>query len=47
MEGSRASIIRDPGFRPSFGPDDETFDMRDLLFFAFEGKEALLNPLGD
>jgi hypothetical protein len=21
--------------------------MRDLLFFAFEGKAALLNPLGD
>ena len=47
MEGSRASIGRDPAFRPSFGPDDETFDMRDLLFFAFEGKAALLNPLGD
>ena len=47
MEGSRSSIVRDPDFRPSFGPDDETFAMRDLLFFAFEGREALLNPLGD
>ncbi len=47
MEGSRASIVREPTFRPRFGPDDQTFDMRDLLFFAFEGKPALLNPLGD
>jgi hypothetical protein len=47
MEGSRASIVRDPAFRPTFGPDSETFAMRDLLFFAFEGKESLLNPLGD
>ncbi|CAA9476185.1 MAG: Animal haem peroxidase [uncultured Solirubrobacteraceae bacterium] len=47
MEGSRSSIVRDTAFRPSFGPDDQTFDMRDLLFFAFEGKEELLNPLGD
>jgi hypothetical protein len=47
MEGSRNSIVRDPAFRPRFGPDDHTFAMRDLLFFAFEGKKALLNPLGD
>jgi hypothetical protein len=47
MEGSRVSIVRDPDWRPSFGPDDRTFQMRDLLFFAFEGKPALLNPLGD
>ena len=47
MEGSRISILRDPAFAPRFGPDDRTFDMRDLLFFAFEGKAALLNPLGD
>lgn len=47
IEGSRASIVRDPAFKPSFGPDDSTFDMRDLLLFAFEGKEQLLNPLGD
>jgi Animal haem peroxidase len=47
MEGSRISILRDPSFRPRFGPDAQTFDMPDLLFFAFEGKEALLNPLGD
>jgi hypothetical protein len=47
MEGSRASIVRDPAFKPRFGPDDATFAMRDLLFFAFEGKKALLAPLGD
>lgn len=47
MEGSRASIVRDSAFRPSFGPDSNTFDMVDLLFFAFEGREDLLNPLGD
>jgi len=47
IEGSRWSIVRDTAFKPSFGPDDQTFDMRDLLFFAFEGKKALLAPLGD
>ena len=46
MEGSRSSIVRDPAFKPAFGPDDDTFDMRDLLLFAFEGKPELLNPLG-
>jgi hypothetical protein len=47
MEGSRDSIVRDPAFKPRFGPNGSTFDMRDLLLFAFEGKKALLNPLGD
>ena len=46
IEGSRWSIVRDPAFKPKFGPDDQTFDMRDLLFFAFEGKKSLLAPLG-
>ncbi len=46
IEGSKWSILRDPAFKPSFGPDDQTFDMRDLLFFAFEGKKSLLAPLG-
>jgi Animal haem peroxidase len=46
IEGSRFSILRDPAFKPAFGPDDHTFDMRDLLFFAFEGKKTLLAPLG-
>jgi hypothetical protein len=47
MEGSKFSIVRDPSFKPTFGPNDQTFDMRDLLFFAFEGKKSLLAPLGD
>jgi len=46
MEGSQHSIVRDPAFRPTFGPDSSTFRMVDLLLFAFEGKKALLAPLG-
>jgi hypothetical protein len=45
MQASQASIVRDTAFRPRFGPDDATFGMPDLLFFAFEGKEGLLNPV--
>lgn len=47
MEGSRISIVREPAWRPSLGPDSTTFRMTDLLLFAFEGKADLLNPLGD
>jgi Animal haem peroxidase len=47
MEGSLISILRDPAWRPSLGPDPNTFRMVDLLLFAFDGQEALLNPLGD
>ncbi|WP_368744630.1 heme peroxidase family protein [Desertibaculum subflavum] len=47
MEASRYSIVRDPTWRPSLGPDASTFRMTDLLLFAFEGKKDLLNPLGD
>jgi hypothetical protein len=46
MEGSQPSIVRQPGWRPTFGPDSDTFRMVDLLLFAFEGKKSLLNPLG-
>lgn len=46
MEGSRNSILRDPSWRPTLGPDAKTFRMVDLLLFAFEGKAELLNPLG-
>jgi hypothetical protein len=46
MEGSRFSIVRDAAWRPTLGPDDQTFRMSDLLLFAFEGKKALLAPLG-
>ncbi|WP_026423937.1 peroxidase family protein [Actinokineospora inagensis] len=47
MEGSRTSIVREPWWRPTLGPDTTTFRMTDLLLFAFEGKADLLNPLGD
>ena len=47
MEGSQVSIVRDPTWRPSLGPDSATFRMVDLLLFAFQGKKALLNPLGN
>jgi hypothetical protein len=46
MEGSQASIVRDPAWRPTLGPNSMTFRMVDLLLFAFEGKKALLAPLG-
>ena len=46
MEGSRFSIVRDPAWRPTLGPDSSTFRMVDLLLFAFEGKKSLLAPLG-
>lgn len=47
MEGSRFSIVRDPSWRPTLGPDAKTFRMVDLLLFAFQGKAKLLNPLGN
>jgi hypothetical protein len=46
IEGSRFSILRDPDWRPTLGPDDTTFRMVDLLLFAFDGKKKLLNPNG-
>ena len=46
MEGSEYSIVRDPAFRPTLGPDTSTFRMVDLLLFAFEGRKQLLAPLG-
>ncbi len=45
IEGSRFSIVREPDWRPTIGRKG-TFEMTDLLFFAFEGKKAGLNPLG-
>ena len=47
IEGSQTSIVRDPHWRPSLGPDDQTFRMTDLLLVAFDGRADLLNPLGD
>jgi hypothetical protein len=46
MEGSATSIVREPRWRPHLGPNRDTFRMVDLLLFAFEGREALLAPLG-
>jgi len=46
MEGSEHSIVRDTAFKPSLGPNQTTFRMTDLLFFAFEGKKSRLAPLG-
>ncbi|HSJ50084.1 MAG TPA: hypothetical protein VLA90_02190 [Actinomycetota bacterium] len=46
MGGSVVSIGRDPAWRPTFGPDQNTFRMVDLLLFAFEGRKSLLAPLG-
>ena len=46
IEGSRFSILRHPDFHPTHGRDASTFEMTDLLFFAFAGKKKGLNPLG-
>ena len=40
MEGSESSIVRDPAFKPSLGPDNRTFRMVDLLVFAYQGKKS-------
>jgi hypothetical protein len=47
MEASKNSIVREPSFRPSLGPNNTTFRMVDLLFFAFQGQAGLLNPNGN
>jgi hypothetical protein len=46
MEGSQTSIVRNPAWRPTLGPDNTTFRMVDLLLFAFRGKKSLLAPVG-
>jgi hypothetical protein len=46
IEGSSTSIVRDSAWRPSFGPNNTTFRMVDLLLFASNGKKAVLAPLG-
>src|SRR5215208_980757 len=46
MQGSTSSIVNDPSFAPTLGPNSTTFRMVDLLLFAFEGKKALLAPNG-
>ncbi|QYN36498.1 heme peroxidase [Pseudonocardia sp. DSM 110487] len=46
MEGSTHSIVRDPSWRPTFGPDPDTFRMVHLLLTAVQGVESSLFPLG-
>jgi hypothetical protein len=46
MEVSTYSIVREPQWRPTLGPDNNTFRMADLLLFAFKDVVGL-NPLGD
>jgi hypothetical protein len=45
IEGSLISIVKDPAWRPTLGPNSDTFTMVDLLMFAFEGKKQLLAPV--
>jgi len=46
MEGSEFSIVRDPTWRPTLGPDPTTFRMVDLLLFAANGRKTVIAPLG-
>lgn len=46
MESSQISIVREPYWRPFFGPNEHTFRMVDLLLFASDGQTEVLNPLG-
>ncbi|GLF96372.1 peroxidase family protein [Streptomyces yaizuensis] len=48
MEGSRSSIVKQPGWRPTLPAHRRsTFTMADLLLFAFDGDLERINPLGD
>jgi hypothetical protein len=46
MEASTHSIVRDPSWRPTLGPNSRTFRMADMLLFAYDGRAKLLNPIG-
>ena len=46
MQGSRFSIVRHPAWHPTLGRNDTTFEMTDLIFFAYAGKKTGINPLG-
>ena len=46
MEGSEFSIVREPTWRPTLGPDSTTFRMVDLLLFAANGRKSVIAPLG-
>jgi hypothetical protein len=45
IEGSRISILRDPYFRPIFGPDQKVFRMTDLLKIAYDATRGEIRPL--
>jgi hypothetical protein len=47
MEGSEFSIVRDPTWKPSLGPNNATFRIVDLLLFAANNNADVINPLGD
>lgn len=47
MSASRTSILRTPSWRPTLGPNSNTFRMTDMLLFAADGKADIINPLGD
>jgi len=47
MQGSQDSIVRDPGWRPTLGPNNQTFRMVDLLLFTLQGQAVKLNSLGN
>jgi hypothetical protein len=47
IEASRISIVRQPAWRPTLGEEKGVFRMVDLLLVMADGKEDLLNPLGD
>ena len=47
IEGSEFSIVRDPTFQPSLGPNSSTFRMTDLLLFAANNNANVINPLGN
>lgn len=46
IEGSRTSIVREPTWRPDLGPRKGTFEMTDLLQFAFGSTKTALAPVG-
>jgi hypothetical protein len=47
MEGSRTSIVRNPSWRPTLGPDTDTFRMVDLLLYAFEERPTCSTHWGE
>lgn len=46
MEGSRTSLVREPGWTPFLGPRRGTFEMTDLLQFTFGSTRKGLAPVG-